>query len=95
MCKPGSLGKGLMEKEFIYQGDEWRKNLHSQKFTVYQLEGDIVAGNSGAPIYFKGADGQYYFTGIVTGFDKGGFFYMTPLDFIIDYVNGVYEGSSD
>ena len=95
VCKHGTLGKGLMEIEFIYQEDEWRENPYSPKFTVYQLNGDIIAGNSGAPIYFRGADGQYYFTGIVTGFDKCGIFYMTPLDFIIDYVNGVYEGSSD
>ena len=57
--------------------------------TVNSYLGKIEAGNSGAPVFIRGADGCEYFSGIINGKDDE-VFYAVPVDFLREYVEKAY-----
>ena len=84
--KEGTYIHDLAKKSFKHKDGS---NGKPRELQVVEIRGTVVEGNSGAPVYIRDREGRECFAGIVSGMEEE-YFYMTPADYILDYVNEVY-----
>ena len=86
-----------LNKTFIEKTHVSRKNAEeierADKLTVHELNGEVVKGNSGAPVYFTTSKGGCRFAGIVSGLEPGKI-NIIPVDYVLDYVSSIYGGEN-